>query len=176
MAQEQKALDKSMASKENSVWTMDLQAVLMCASIKAIALYYKTKLCERNMTYYNLGTNEAYCYTYVETQGDLSSNIFAQHFSDYITKDPTINTAIIWSDGCGYQNKCAAVSNAFLKLASETKVCREHKYAAPGHTQMACDSVHRTIERRLVVDIFTPHDYATVMQHSRPVPFPLCGN
>ncbi|GFN74122.1 hypothetical protein PoB_000062800 [Plakobranchus ocellatus] len=29
MIQEQKALDKSMASKENSAWTMDLQAALM---------------------------------------------------------------------------------------------------------------------------------------------------
>ena len=43
-ASAEKAKDKSAASDKISVWTMDMQAVLLCPKTKASSLYYKTKL------------------------------------------------------------------------------------------------------------------------------------
>ncbi|GFR85478.1 hypothetical protein ElyMa_002442200 [Elysia marginata] len=147
---------------------MDLRALLQSPSTKASAPYYRTKLSVHNMTYYNCGTKEAFCYTYDETQGDLSSYMFAslhhQHFSSYITKNPGIKRTVLWSDGCGYQKRCTAVPNAFLQLSSETGVSIEHKYLVPGHTQMECDSIHNTNERE---ETSGRHFLATVMKLSR---------
>ena len=41
-----------------------------------------------------------------------------------------------------------------------------------GHTQMACDSMHSTIERKIVRDIFIPRDYVIILQTARIRPSP----
>lgn len=43
-ARQEKSHDKESANKEKSVWTMALQAVLLCPKTQARCLYYKTKL------------------------------------------------------------------------------------------------------------------------------------
>ena len=56
-AQEMKADDK-MTAEDISVWTMDLESVLMCPKTKSSAMYYRTKLLVHNMMYFNLKTKE----------------------------------------------------------------------------------------------------------------------
>lgn len=46
------------------------------------------------------------------------------------------------------------------------------KYLVAGHTQMECDSMHSTIERKIVSDIFTPRDYMVLMENARTKPYP----
>lgn len=60
-----------------------------------------------------------------------------------------IDTIIIYSDGCGYQNRNITLSNALQKFACDNKATMEQKYLEPGHTQMECDSVHGLIERQI---------------------------
>ena len=76
-ARDEKTKDKEAANDKIYVWTMDMQAVLLCPKSKASSLYYKTKLVVHNFTLYNLKTKEGYCYTWDKTQGDLSSIVFA---------------------------------------------------------------------------------------------------
>ena len=92
------------------------------------------------MTYYNLKTKEACNYLFDETNADLSSHMFAflHHslFSNFLVANPDVKRLIIYSDGCGYQNKCTNVSNAFAQLAAERQVEIQQKFLVSGHTQM----------------------------------------
>lgn len=53
-----KTRDKEAASDKIIVWTMDLQAVLLCPKTKASTMYYKTKLQVHNFTCINLGNKD----------------------------------------------------------------------------------------------------------------------
>ena len=175
-ARDEKTKDKEAANDKISVWTMDMQAVLLCPKSKASSLYYKTKLQVHNFTLYNLKTKEGYCYTWDETQGDVSSIVFAylqsKHFKMILDTNPFIENLIIWSDGCGYQNRNSTVSNMYLDLSMRSGVTIQQKYLIAGHTQMECDLMHSTIERKLCCDIYTPRDYVMLFHSARQQPSP----
>lgn len=78
----------------------------------------------------------------------------------------------MWSDGCGYQNRNPNVANAFSELARKYRVLITQKYLVAGHTQMECDSMHSTIERKMKMDIITPRDYMIILQTARIRPKP----
>lgn len=175
-ARQEKSRDKDSADEEKSVWTMDLQAVLLCPKTQASSLYYKTKLQVHNFTLFNLRSKEGYCYVWDESEGDLCSEVFAHlqyhHFEGVIKGHPDLKEIIVWSDGCGYQNRNTCVANAYSELARKYGVLITQKYLLAGHTQMECDSMHSTIERKIVADIFTPRDYVVVLQTARIRPSP----
>ena len=175
-ARQEKSRDKDSANNEKSVWTMDLQAVLLSPRTEASSMYYKTKLQIHNFTLFNLESKEGYCYTWDESEGGLKSEVFAhlqyRHFEGVIKDHPEIKEIIVWSDGCGYQNRNATVANAYSELARKHGVLITQKYLVAGHTQMECDSMHSTIERKMVVDIFTHRDYVIILQTARIRPSP----
>ncbi len=175
-ARAEKSKDKANASSKVSVWTLDVQAVLLCPKTKASALYYKTKLQVHNLSFYNLKTHEGYCYVWDETEGDVNSEIFAhlqyKHFSQVLDAHPEIEELIVWSDGCTYQNRNVNLANAYIDLAKNRGVQITQKYLVVGHTQMEVDSMHATIEKRTVGDVYTPRDYAVIMESARVRPTP----
>jgi len=60
-----------------------------------------------------------------------------------------------------------------LKFAEDHKISIEQKYLTKGHTQMECDSVHSSIERKLKnQDIYIPSDYQKITKIARIKPFP----
>ena len=105
---------------------MDLQAVLLCPRTKPSALYYKTKLQVHNFTLFDMKTKNGYCYVLEEVQGDLSSEVFAflqySHFERFLKDNQAVKKLIIWSDGCGYQNRNTAVTNAYIELSPKQNV------------------------------------------------------
>jgi hypothetical protein len=46
------------------------------------------------------------------------------------------------------------------------------KYLVVGHTQMEVDSMHASIEKKIVSDIFVPHDYIVIMEAAQIHPAP----
>lgn len=175
-AQTEKAKDKQEVSDKLSVWTMDLECVLLCPKTKASSMYYKTKLQLHNFTCFNLGNREGYCYAWEEHEGSLSSEVFShlqfKHFSMLLEANPNLEKVIVWSDGCGYQNRSSTISNTYLDLAMKYGVTVEQKFLVAGHTQMECDSMHSLIERRIVKDIHTPRDYIVIFESARLHPSP----
>ena len=91
--------NKASATEKKSIWSMDLQAVLLCRKSNASSLYYTTKLQVHNFFSFNLGTKNGYCYIWNESQGDLSSDVFAflqfNHFDKELTKNPKLEELII---------------------------------------------------------------------------------
>lgn len=158
-----------MTSENIKVITMDLQAVLLCPSLKASALYYKTKLSCHNFTIYDMKTRDVLCYFWTESEGDLTSNSFASCVFDYISEiDETVKTLIIYSDGCTYQNRNITLSNTLLKAAHDRNITIFQKYLEKGHTQMEVDSVHSVIERKLKnKPIYVPANYIDIFEGAR---------
>ena len=120
-ARAEKSADKEAAQERKSVRTMDLQGVLLCPRTKASALYYKTKLQLHNFTLFDMKTKNCHCYMWEEVQGYLSSEVFVFlqyfHFERFLKDNPAVKELIIWSDGCGYQNRNTAVTNAYIELS-----------------------------------------------------------
>ena len=170
-ASSEKITDKASANPKKMVWTMDLQAVLLCPKSNASSLYYKTKLQIHNFTLYNLESKDGYCYVWNEMEGDLSKETFAflqyNHFDRVFTSHPEVKELVIWNDGYGYQNRNAKVSNAYGELAKKHSMCIVQKFLVAGHTQMEWDSIHSVIERKLQMDIFTNSHYVRLMREAR---------
>lgn len=165
--------DKAISNpKDIAAFCVDVQAVKLAPVLQASAIYYKTKLCVHNYTIYNMATKDVICYLWDESQGGLEANIFStiltEFFSNYLLENNSTKEFIIYSDGCGYQNKNVTLSNALLHFAIKNEVTITHNYLQKGHTQMEVDSVHSTIERRLKNrDIYLPHDYIAVCKEAR---------
>ena len=133
------------------------QAVPTCPKTN---MYYKSKLQVHNYTCFNLSTKEAYCYPWEEHEGDLRAEVFAylqcQHFVKILMAHSAVKKLIVWSDGCTHQNRNALLNNVYLHLAKEYNIVIEQRFLVVRHTQMECDSMHSTIERKIVTDISHP--------------------
>nr|CAI5841363.1 unnamed protein product [Callosobruchus analis] len=166
-ARMQKSIDKS--SCNTSVFTIDLQSVLLSPKTNVSTMYYKTKLVIHNLTIYNLKTKEVYCYLWNEAEGQLSANEFSSivtYFleTEVIPKLDATREIVIYSDGYTCQNRNAILANALLHVASVHKeVTILQKYLLKGHTQMEVDSVHSCIERVVRnIKINLPADYVEI--------------
>ena len=62
----------------------------------------------------------------------------------------SIESVIIWSDGCTYQNRNSTLSSAILHTlhgGQKPNLKEVHqKYLTRGHTQMEVDSIHAATE------------------------------
>ena len=172
-ARVEKETDKDMAltSDDTAVLTMDLQAVLLSPKILASAVYYKTKLCCHNFTIFNLTSKDVTCYFWHEAVGGLTADHFASCVVLYLQHKigDNVHTVIIYSDGCGYQNRNLKLANALTWYAKHSNKTVIQKYLHKGHTQMEVDSAHSLIERRLKRnEIYSPCGYILAMQEARP--------
>lgn len=171
--------DAARAEKEKAkqdphkkyVFVMDQEAVLICPRTQASALYFRTKLQVHNFTMYNLKTQEGYCFIWDETQGGVDANEFTTIICTFISNLPLEkgDEVILFSDGCGYQNRNSTLANGLFNIAQLLGVTVAHKYLEKGHTQMECDSMHSAIENRMRrTDITIPSSYVTVAKLARP--------
>lgn len=178
-ARSEKERDKISAINcpEIQSYTVDLQAVLLAPRLNATANYYKTKLKVHNLTYYNLSTKDVMCYVWHEANGGLESDVFASIATIFFLKEienKKPQKIIIWSDGCGYQNRNVKLSNALVELSVKHNVIIEHKYLEVGHTQMEVDSIHSSIEKKLRKrrEVYVPADYLNIIHSARQNPKP----
>ena len=112
----------------------------------------------------------AVCYFWHEVDGELTANNYTSCLIDYLEYHVLSGTekVKIYTDGCGYQNRNATLSNALSAFAKRKKVVIEHKYLEKGHTHMECDSMHSVIERQIRHrDIHVPCDYVTLIRSAR---------
>lgn len=131
---------------------MDLQSVLLYPKSNVSSLYYKTKLAVHNLTFYNLNTKSVSCYVWYEVEGGLTANELSSIVCDYIVKQiplTYLKNFIVYSDGCGYQNRNVVLGNALLNLEKLHNITILQKYLEKGHTQLAADSVYSQIERKV---------------------------
>ena len=174
-ARQEKNTDKEQAEVNDRlrVMTMDVQAVLLSPSLNASALYYKTKLTVHNFTMYDLRSHDVKCYVWHEGEAGLSASEFASCVADYLTVHAhEYDTAILYSDGCTYQNRNVVMANTLLSLSKRHGKVIQQKFLERGHTQMEVDSAHSLIERKTKnVNIYVPADYVNIMKTARNPPY-----
>ncbi|KAK6191297.1 hypothetical protein SNE40_003024 [Patella caerulea] len=173
-ARAEKAADKLRSEIEDhvKVVTLDLQSLLLCPLLTASSMYYKTKLGCHNYTIFDLASKDVVNYFWHEGIGDLNANTFASCLNDYINSlHHDVKELILYSDGCTYQNRNVILSNMLLKAATEREITIVEKFLEKGHTQMECDSVHSTIERRIRgKPIYIPQNYVDLIRTARVTP------
>jgi len=176
-ARHYKAVDKEQASKTGGsvrVFTMDLQQLLLCPKSFSSAVYYKRKLCVHNFTLYDTVSKDGFCYLWHEGEGGLDSDEFASIVTHFLRSLPdNVQSVVLWSDGCTYQNRNAMLSSAILRFIQSREkplLCEIHqKYLTKGHTQMEVDSMHAAIETASKnIEVFTPQEWETIIKAARP--------
>ena len=174
-AQAEKTQDKQLpATSRTKVLCMDVQRVLLSPALKASALYYKTKLQVHNYTIFDLTTRAITCYLWNESEGAMTANEFASCLFSYLEENrDTFDKVIAYSDGCTYQNRNRILATTLRHFCVKHQKTVEQKILEREHTQMAVDSVHATIERRLKnADIYSPLDYVQIVKAARTKPEP----
>lgn len=170
-AKAEKAFDKRAAEeKRRHTFTMDVQAVKLSPDINASAIFFKTRLQAHNFTMYNLANHQCTNYWWSEVEGDMSASSFASCIIFHLSKfclDDTL-PIVLYSDGCGYQNRNQYLSNALSNFAVKYQKIVEQKWLEKGHTQMECDSAHAKIEKKLKnKSIYVPYDYVKITLKAR---------
>lgn len=177
-ARHEKRLDKDRAIEgTHFVITQDVQAVKVCPSLNASALYFKTKLACHNFSVYDMKSGSARCYWFNETQADLCAPTFASCVIDFLkdkwNKDTKI-PIVIWSDGCTNQNRNSIMANALLSFSNDYDVEITQKFLEKGHTQMEVDSIHAVIENKIHNQpIHLPSDFIKIAASARSNPSPI---
>jgi hypothetical protein len=99
------------------------------------------------MTVYNNATGHCHNYWWHEADGELEGSVFVsiiiKHLEKYYINEK--KPIIIYSDGCGYQNRNVIMANALLHFSIKYQIIIEQKYLIKGYTQMQCDSVHSLV-------------------------------
>lgn len=170
-ANEEKEFDKQAALEgRRHAFTMDKQAIKLSPDTDASAIYFKSRLQVHNFTIYNLFNHLCTNYWWDETEGDLSASSFAscviRHLQTHCLSDTL--PIVLFSDGCGGQNRNYFLSNALSNFAIKNNKIIEQKWLEKGHTQMECDSAHAKIEKMLKKrSIFVPQDYIDITTKAR---------
>ncbi|CAG9812843.1 unnamed protein product [Phaedon cochleariae] len=176
-ARNEKAKDKEAAMRgEFHVFTMDVQAVKLCPMLYASKLYFKSKLQVHNFSIYNLTDHHCVNYCWNETEGEVVASIFTscilKHLENFCLGEK--KPIILYSDGCGYQNRNMTLANALLEFSVVHGVTIFQKFLEKGHTQMEVDSAHALIERKLKGrEIHLPSQYPIFIREARKNPSPF---
>lgn len=121
-----------------------------------------------------MASKNVVCYIWNESEGALTANEFASCLFSYLEEHVSeFDRMIIYSDGCCYQNRNRIMATALRRFSVKHKKVVEQKILERGHTQMEVDSVHATIERKLLrKDIYCPLDYVRIIRDARQKPRP----
>lgn len=169
-AREEKERDKNRAlAGEIHSFVWDVEAVKLCPVCKASALFFKLKLKVHNFSIYDLCTKDCVNNWWHEGEGGMDASIFTTCAMDFLNENCNDDLPIVvWSDGCGYQNRNQILSNALLDYAIRSNKNVQQKFLVKGHTQMEVDSVHALIENKLKGrNIYLPTDYITATEEAR---------
>ena len=89
--------------------TADTESLLVAPLNYANAMFFRSKLNLHNLTFYNLKDKEVMNFVWSEVNCGLDTSYFTtcyiSHFNGILVKYPAVSTIILWTDGCGYQNK-----------------------------------------------------------------------
>ncbi|CAG9827718.1 unnamed protein product [Diabrotica balteata] len=127
-ARHEKELDKQ---SNNSVFTMDLQSVLLCPKSNAGSLYFKTKLIVHNFTVYDLKTKAGYCNIWHEGEGGLNqtvaSNVNVKQKGKCSSSDsifpPIVITVSPANQAIIHNNNVYNADDIVIKMSGHDEVC-----------------------------------------------------
>lgn len=168
-----KDADKELAINDKSVCAacFDLQKVLITPHCQVSPFYYKSKLATYNLTVYDMGNHEGYCYVWNEEIAKRGPNEISScvlHFLK-IQKEKGVKKVILYSDNCGGQNRNRFIFSMFSCASISLDLQIIHRFLEKGHTQNEGDSMHAVIEnaRKRQSAIYTPDQWVMLIRMAK---------
>jgi hypothetical protein len=149
----------------------DLEKILNCPHGQASSYYYHRKLSMYNLTAYCLGTGDAYCFLWDETDAKRGCNEIASCLLKFVKihMQKNCKSFCFFSDNCAGQNINRFIAALWWYVIKEFGVNDvTHSFLEVGHTQNENDSVHATIERASRrTSLYTPDQWSAVIGTAR---------
>ncbi|CAH1163388.1 unnamed protein product [Phaedon cochleariae] len=172
VVRELKSQHKAIAQQSSSVVLAcyDLEKILSTPMSEVSLFYYKRKLAVYNLTIFDVGKSEGFCYIWDETiakkgANEVSSAVFM--FIEMKVKDG-FNNFIFYSDNCGGQNRNRIVFCMYAYAAAKFNIDITHIFLEVGHTQNEGDSMHALIERRKKNQtVYVPEQWVTIIRSAK---------
>ncbi|XP_031329067.1 uncharacterized protein LOC116160073 [Photinus pyralis] len=164
----QKELDKQRANSDPNfcVCVFDLQQVLPCPKIEVGPAYYKSKLSTFNLTVFDIGKKQGYCFMWHEVIAargscEIGSCILA--FLKRKALEDNCTEFSFYADNCAGQNKNKFLYVLLLYAAVTYNLKITLRFMEVGHTQNEGDSMHSVIERcARRIPVYTPAQWYTI--------------
>ncbi|KAF2894579.1 hypothetical protein ILUMI_11594 [Ignelater luminosus] len=159
------SFDTVETEEKHCVAIYDLQQVLQCPKIEVGQAYYKSKLSVYNLTIYDAGQKQGYCYMwheYIASRGSYEIGSCVLSFIKQKT-DEGYKELIFYSDNCPRQNRNKYIFCMYLFAAMNYNITITRNFMEVGHTQNEGDSMHSTIERCAKhVSIYVPSQWYVI--------------
>lgn len=151
-AREKKAACKKEAMEDKTMLcgVFDLQQVIYLPRTNESAVFYKSRLSNFNLTFYNIATKECFCFIWHEAISGRGSSEIAtclyKVLEEYITNQ-SASRIVLFSDGCYAQNKNTVLPAMFLYTINKYPSLKEIsiKYFETNHGQSEGDAAHSAI-------------------------------
>lgn len=143
----------------------DLEQVLITPKSEVSEQYYRSKLSTYNLTVFNLGTKQGYCFMWHEGTAQRGSAEVGSCVYNFILKnvEASVKEFSFFSDNCAGQNRNRNIAALYLYCAINYKIKIRHTFLEKGHTQNEGDSIHSVIERAARnIDIYVPSQWYTL--------------
>ncbi|KAK3931453.1 putative dipeptidyl-aminopeptidase B [Frankliniella fusca] len=162
--QASKDLSRSEQNKDGKIKVIcfDLEKVFFCPKSEVGEFFYKRKLSCYNFTVFDCTLKIGTCFVWDQTTGGRGAVEISSCVYKYIQQESLngLKELHIYSDSCWSQNKNQVLFSMYYAACQKFNLKIIHRYLEKGHTQMECDSVHATIERKISkTDIFTPSEW-----------------
>lgn len=166
---------KTMAQADTSILcgSFDLQQVIYLPISNEDAIFYKRRLSNYNLTFYNLADHDCHCFTWHEAHSKRGSSeistaihmVLKEHDKNGLKK------AFLFSDGCPGQNKNTIMVAMLLHLINSSSNLNEVslRYFESFHGQSEGDSAHSAITTAIkqAGDVFVPSQLAPIFSLAR---------
>lgn len=153
--------------------TFDLQQVLHLPISKESAVFYKRRLANYNLTFYNIANKDCFCYTWHEGESRRGASEISTVVYKALTHYDNLGckSAVLFSDGCSAQNKNSIVASMLLYTVQKSVNINEIslRYFESFHGQSEGDSCHSTISTAVSQsgDIFVPTQLIPIFRLAR---------
>lgn len=157
--------------------SFDMQKVLNTPFSKNVTLFYSRKYAYYNLSVYESGTRNGFCFLWGERDGKRGCNEICTALLKYLLILDSRKTTMelsLYCDSCAGQNKNKAVLSMLAYFLNSSKCLNQITitYLLPGHTMMPVDSVHSTIESFVRNrTIWAPSEWPTVIRNARTNPW-----
>lgn len=157
--------------------SFDFMQNLPLPHIPSNPVFYSRQLWYNVFGIHDLGNDEAFMYTYLETEAKKGSNEVTSMLLHYLKNNIHNRSLVIFSDGCPGQNKNYVMLHFLYSLVHVLKIVDSVEYVFPmrGHSYLPNDSDFALIEKkkRRLERAERPEDWDKIILNARTKPTPF---
>ena len=153
--------------------TFDMQKTMPLPHLQTSKIFYLRQLWMYNLGIHHTFTKQGHMFCWTEGSAKRGSNEVGSCLKKFIYENCTEWPRIIlWSDGCGGQNKNINITSLFISIVNDPALKVEeivHKFMWSGHSYLPNDIDFSHIERKKkdAIAITNPSQYISLMKSAK---------